>query len=222
MSGEKTQTMHCSRICMSYLITLPTTSPHKPTTGIYHIAGNFRGRKLSRIGENTIFAEKTFADCSLLQRQRTPPPKFRGEKYTHKTAKFAPSKVFRGTCRRARRGSAKSLVWERDYCEIKDKIWKWAGNEASVSLVRRSTWSYMAKGRLRARVRRPKPSKANRWRKGHSSSSNPVANKHRLSARGKFASHLAQTHGTVPGPTLTTEALTTHDANQEDGSALDR
>ena len=29
------------------------------------IAGNFRGRKLSRIGENTIFAEKTFADCSL-------------------------------------------------------------------------------------------------------------------------------------------------------------
>ena len=102
------------------------------------------------------------------------------------------------------------------------KIWKWAGNEASVSLVRRSTWSYMAKGRLRARVRRPKPSKANRWRKGHSSSSNPVTNKHRLSARGKFASHLAQTHGTVPGPTLTTEALTTHDANQEDGSALDR
>ena len=173
----------------------------------------FSRRKLSRIARF----------CSAKGRH---PPNFaeKSISLTHKTAKFAPSKVFRGTCRQARRGrgSAKSLVWERDYCEIKDKIWKWAGNEASVSRVRRSTWSYMAKGRLRARVRRPKPSKANRWRKGHSSSSNPVANKHRLSARGKFASHLAQTHGTVPGPTLTTEALTTHDANQEDGSALDR
>ena len=28
----------------------------------YHIAGNFRGRKLSRIGENTIFVEKTFVN----------------------------------------------------------------------------------------------------------------------------------------------------------------
>ena len=32
------------------------------------IAENFWGRKLSRIDENTIFAEKTFAICSLLQR----------------------------------------------------------------------------------------------------------------------------------------------------------
>ena len=42
----------------------------------YRIAGNFRGRKLSRISENTIFAEKTLTDCSLLQRQRMPHPKF--------------------------------------------------------------------------------------------------------------------------------------------------
>ena len=61
---------------------------------LYRIVGNFRGRKLSRIGENTIFAEKTFADCSLLQRQKMPRPNF-AEKtfaYSHKTAKF--TKVF--------------------------------------------------------------------------------------------------------------------------------
>ena len=85
-----------------------------------------------------------------------------------------------------------------------------------------STWSNMAKGKPRVRVRRPESSKASRGQKGHSSSSNPVTNKHRLSARGKFASHLAQAHDAVSGPSLTTEALTTHDANQEDGSALDR
>ena len=39
-------------------------------------SGNFQGRKLSRIGKNTIFA-----DCSLLQRQWTPPPKFCGENF---------------------------------------------------------------------------------------------------------------------------------------------
>ena len=49
-----------------------------------------------------------------------------------------------------------------------------------------------------------------------------MTNKHRLSARGKFASHLAQAHGVLSGPSLTTEALTTHDANQEDEIALDR
>ena len=40
------------------------------------------------------FAEKTFVDCSLLQRQRMSCPKFRGENfaYSYKTAKFA--KVF--------------------------------------------------------------------------------------------------------------------------------
>ena len=70
---------------------------------MYRIAENFWGRKLSRIGENTIFAEKTFTDCSLLQHQRTPRPKFCGENfriYSHKTTKFvkvSPSKVFRYT-----------------------------------------------------------------------------------------------------------------------------
>ena len=53
-----------------------------------------REKTFARIGGNTIFAEKTCADCSLLQRQRTSRPKFRGENfaYSHKTAKFA--KVF--------------------------------------------------------------------------------------------------------------------------------
>ena len=57
---------------------------------LYRIVGNFRGRKLSRIGENTIFAEKTFADCSLLQCQRTPHPNFAEKTFTfsHETAKF--------------------------------------------------------------------------------------------------------------------------------------
>jgi len=50
------------------------------------------GRKLSQIGENTIFVEKTFVDCSLLLCQRTPHPKFHSSKTfanSHKTAKFA-------------------------------------------------------------------------------------------------------------------------------------
>ena len=47
----------------------------------YRIAENFRGRKLSRIGKNTIFAEKPFADWLLLQRQRMPRPKFRRENF---------------------------------------------------------------------------------------------------------------------------------------------
>ena len=50
-------------------------------TGQYCIAGNFRGRKLSQIGENMIFAEKTFTDWLLSQRQSTPRPKFRRENF---------------------------------------------------------------------------------------------------------------------------------------------
>jgi len=34
-----------------------------------------------RIGENTIFAEKTFVDCSLLPHQRTSCLKFHGENF---------------------------------------------------------------------------------------------------------------------------------------------
>ena len=41
---------------------------------MYHIAGNFRGRKLSRIAEKYDFTDKTFvdADSSLVPRQRIP------------------------------------------------------------------------------------------------------------------------------------------------------
>ena len=46
------------------------TSYHMFCSGImYRITENFHG-----LVKNTIFAEKTFADCSLLQRQRTPRP----------------------------------------------------------------------------------------------------------------------------------------------------
>ena len=69
-----------------YPLTHPQPHPHtSPPSSLYHlsyrIAGNFRGRKLSRIGENMIFAEKTFVDCSLLPCWRTPHPKFRGENF---------------------------------------------------------------------------------------------------------------------------------------------
>ena len=59
----------------------------------YRIAENFRGRTLLR--KNTIFVEKTFADCSLLLRQRMPClPNFMEKTFAnhHKTTKFA--KVF--------------------------------------------------------------------------------------------------------------------------------
>ena len=41
---------------------------------VYHIARNFRGRKLLRIGEKYDFTEKTFANCLLLPCQRIPHP----------------------------------------------------------------------------------------------------------------------------------------------------
>ena len=64
--------------------------------------GNFRGRKLSRNGENTIFTEKTFADCSLCHTKGHHAPNYTEKTfaYSHKTvkfAKFSPSKVFRCT-----------------------------------------------------------------------------------------------------------------------------
>ena len=68
-----------------------------------HIAGNFGGRKLSRIGENTIFAGKTFADCSLLLRQRTPCPQISQRTHSRIATKprdlrkFSPLKVSRHT-----------------------------------------------------------------------------------------------------------------------------
>jgi len=42
------------------------------------MVGNFRGRKLLQIGENTIFAEKTFTDCLLVSHQRSPDPQICG------------------------------------------------------------------------------------------------------------------------------------------------
>ena len=59
-----------------------------PSLLSYCIAGNFRGRKLSRIGENTIFAEKTFAEktfanCSFLLCRRMPHPIFSRRKLLH-------------------------------------------------------------------------------------------------------------------------------------------
>ena len=49
------------------------------TKTVYVIAGNFRGRKLSRFGRNKIFTEKTFTDCTKFVN-------------SYKTSKFA--KVF--------------------------------------------------------------------------------------------------------------------------------
>ena len=67
----------------------------------YHIAGNFRGRNLLQIGGKYNFAEKTFADCSLVQPKDATLPNFT-EMKSHKTSKFtkvSPSKVSRGTVR---------------------------------------------------------------------------------------------------------------------------
>ena len=52
----------------------------------YRIVGNFR-----KFVKNTIFTEKTFADCSLLLRQKSHTPNFAEKTFTnsHKTAKFA-------------------------------------------------------------------------------------------------------------------------------------
>ena len=67
----------------------------------YHIAGNFRVKKLLQIGENTIFAEKTFVDCSLLSCRRTTTPQISRRKLSRiatklrNLRKFSPSKVFR-------------------------------------------------------------------------------------------------------------------------------
>ena len=41
------------------------TGPRE-NTQMYHVAGIFRGRKLSRIGGKWDFVEKTFVDCSLV------------------------------------------------------------------------------------------------------------------------------------------------------------
>ena len=55
-------------------------------------SGKLEGENFRELVKNMIFAEKTFADCSYLLRQRRPRPKVCAEKtfaYSHKTAKFA-------------------------------------------------------------------------------------------------------------------------------------
>ena len=59
------------------------------------MAGNFRGRKLSQIGENFIFKLSQIARFSHAKGCHA--PNFVIFAYNHKTAKFAPSKVFRYT-----------------------------------------------------------------------------------------------------------------------------
>ena len=65
------------------------------------IAESFRGKKLLRnqLVGNTIFAEKTFADCLLMLQTDTTPPNFVEKTFTnsHKTSqnsqKFSPSNI---------------------------------------------------------------------------------------------------------------------------------
>ena len=58
---------------------------------------NFRERKLSQISEKSDFTEKTFVDCSLLPRQKTPHPQICKENFREDTKprnlqKFSPLK----------------------------------------------------------------------------------------------------------------------------------
>ena len=76
------------------------TSVRRPGVSVYYrILGNFWGRKLSWIGENTIFTVKTLADHSFLLCQKTPCPQILQRKLSQITTKpcnsrkFSPSKV---------------------------------------------------------------------------------------------------------------------------------
>ena len=75
----------------------------------------------------------------------------------------------------------------------------------------------MAKGRVRL-----KGTKGKRWRKGQSGSSNPSDMRHRQVARGRFGDHLSRGRSAATGASLTAEALTSHNAKQEEPLALDR
>ena len=75
--------------CALYVSVLPICN-----YSVYRIAGNFRGRKLSRIGGNSIFAEKLLRIARFCSAKGRHAPNF-AEKtfaYSHKTVKFA--KVF--------------------------------------------------------------------------------------------------------------------------------
>ena len=63
----------------------------------YRIAGNFRGRQLSRINGKKIFAGKTFAHFSLLTPKDAVPPNFTKKQIATKPRnlqKFCPTKSF--------------------------------------------------------------------------------------------------------------------------------
>ena len=76
-------------VCINYSLIL--RPHHHPLLLAYCIAGNFCGRKLSRI---KIFAEKTFAHSSLVPPKDTMAPSFVKKTFTnsHKTLKFV--KIF--------------------------------------------------------------------------------------------------------------------------------
>ena len=77
----------------------PPSAKRNINLGIaYRIAGNFRGRKLSRIGENMIFAEKLSRIAHFCHAEGRHVPNFAEKTFacSHKTAKFA--KVFSLEC----------------------------------------------------------------------------------------------------------------------------
>ena len=64
--------------------------------GLPHVQKTFEEENLYELAENTIFMEKTFANCLLVPRQKTPCmhiPKFCGETFTkpRNSRKFSPS-----------------------------------------------------------------------------------------------------------------------------------
>ena len=102
-------------VCINCTLTL--RSHHHPLLLTYHIVGNFRRRKLSRMGEKKqqqIFTEKTFADSSLVLTKDTMALNFAEETFanSHKTSKFMkilPLKSF------PLHGSTGGEVWEEGH-----------------------------------------------------------------------------------------------------------
>ena len=79
------------------------TSEFKKGKPNYRIVGNFQWKKLSQSGENTIFAEKTYADCSFFAAPKDATPQISQRKLLRiatkpwNSWKFSPSKVLRYT-----------------------------------------------------------------------------------------------------------------------------
>ena len=85
----------CCTKCRSFLLI-------QSATGSWRwgniIQWNFGGRKLGQLKKNTIFTEKTHAECSLLPRQGSHAPKFCGKNFTksHKTTNLWKLAAFPG------------------------------------------------------------------------------------------------------------------------------